>query len=282
MLKALAQDIPPEGTKVDGDGIIFRPYINRAGSEKFMPVLDYLPQPFQNFIREIFEEFEGYAKKVVDAVRWRCNILGPHNAIEFEGDFWLFEGDDYWYTIPRPLKSSSASWPYLNLTAQALVDIQDIIKTRESEQISHNLFREAWSQRKENPRSALLIGIAAGEVGFKNFVETLVPENKWLIENIPSPPLERMLKDYLPILPVKLKIRGKEPQIPMDLLETLKKGIFVRNKTTHSEDSLINYEILEKILLAVHDLLWILDFFSGSEWALEYIQPKTRSLLEAN
>jgi hypothetical protein len=45
--------------------------------------------------------------------------------------------------------------------------LQDLITNRVNEPLGQELFCEAWEIRKTNPRSSLVIGIAAVETGFK-------------------------------------------------------------------------------------------------------------------
>jgi len=40
-------------------------------------------------------------------------------------------------------------------------------------------------------------------------------------------------------------------------------------------------DFLHELLPAVADILWLLDFYEGHAWALEFIRAKTRSTLEA-
>ena len=160
-------------------------------------------------------------------------------------------------------------------------EIEIMVKKGLNEPTGHELFREAWEQRHQNPRSALIIGIAATEVGFKQLVSTLVPETLWLIENVPSPPLTKMLREYLPNLPVKCKIRGTVSPLPDILLKVLEDGVNLRNRAAHIGQMTFTYEKLDEILLAVRDLLWILDYYSGMNWALNEVRPEIRRILES-
>ena len=76
----------------------------------------------------------------------------------------------------------------------------------------------------------------AAEVGFKQFVVTLNPSTKWLIENLPSPPLPVMLTQYLPLLPVKSLIKDRPIEIPSELIEKLKASVTFRNEVVMVED----------------------------------------------
>ena len=81
------------------------------------------------------------------------------------------------------------------LTAMVTSDIR--------EPLAHQLLREAWNLRHTNPRISVVIGVAAAEVGMKQLVAMLVPHARWLVEELPSPPLVPMMRHYLAELPIR-------------------------------------------------------------------------------
>ena len=64
-------------------------------------------------------------------------------------------------------------------------EMESLIKAVNNEPIGHELFLEAWELRKSNPRSALIIGMSAAEVGFKQCIGKLVRDAEWLATNAP-------------------------------------------------------------------------------------------------
>ena len=145
--------------------------------------------------------------------------------------------------------------------------------------MGHELFCEAWVQRKANPRSALVIGIAAAETAFKECVLNLNPQARWLVENWQSPPLIKMLQEFLITLPVKQKVRGKVMPPPQNIIEILRKGNRMRNDLVHGKKSSVKEDSLEEILRAIRDLLYLLDYYSGFTWAFNNISPITAKAL---
>jgi hypothetical protein len=115
-------------------------------------------------------------------------------------------------------------------TQRAIGDqVAGFIKTGTTEEpLGRQLFREAWSERETRPRSALVIGVAAAEVGFKKLVGTLVPQARWLMDEIQTPPLGTMLRKFLPTLPVKF---ASPPSV---LLKQLDEAVKRRNKLVHA------------------------------------------------
>lgn len=156
-------------------------------------------------------------------------------------------------------------------------DVIELIKTGTQEPLGHQLFREAWSERKTRPASALVIGVAAAEVGFKKLVGSLVPQAQWLVDEVPTPFLGRMLRRFLPTLPVKFRFQGKSICPPNVLLNQLDEAVDRRNKLVHAGQPPPDGDELDSMLRAVSDFLWICDVYAGQGWAHEYISAGTRT-----
>ena len=139
------------------------------------------------------------------------------------------------------------------------------------EPLGRQLFREAWSQKDSRPRSALVIGIAAAEVGFKKLVGTLVPGAQWLVDEVQTPSLSKMLSKFLPTLPVKARLVGKSIRPPRALLSQLEKAVERRNKLVHGGEPPPTWDELDEMLRAVNDFLWICDVYQGHVWAVKNI-----------
>src|ERR1700683_178212 len=116
--------------------------------------------------------------------------------------------------------------------------------------------------------------MAAAETGFKQFCSILAPDASWLIENVPSPPIVKMLEEYLPLLNTKHKIYGHTLPPPEPLTEVLKKGVQLRNGIVHGKHAILKKETIEEILNAIRDLLYLLDYYNGHVWAWEHVNGK--------
>jgi len=132
------------------------------------------------------------------------------------------------------------------------------------EPLGRQLFREAWSQKDSRPRSALVIGVAAAEVGFKKLVGSLVPQAQWLVDEIQTPSLSKMLSRFLPTLPVRARFEGYSLRPPKALLRQLDKAVDQRNKLVHAGEPPPRWDELEEMLRAVNDFLWICRRLSGA------------------
>jgi hypothetical protein len=154
--------------------------------------------------------------------------------------------------------------------------LQDLLQKQINEPIGHELFSEAWQIRESNPRSSLIIGIAAIEASFAECITILVPDSRWLINHVPSPPLVTMLKNYLPLLPCKNKIFDKILPPPTSITNILIQAVENRNQIAHGRANTFKKKFdLEEFLRSTRDILYLLDYYCGHTWAFEKLRPET-------
>ena len=77
--------------------------------------------------------------------------------------------------------------------------------------------------------------------------------------------------------PLSYRWVAKAP--PQELLDTLRKGVTMRNRLSHAGGASPSTEDVENILEAVRDLLWLTDYYSGVPWAFGHISDVTRAQL---
>jgi hypothetical protein len=143
-------------------------------------------------------------------------------------------------------------------------EIVSKVEAGADEPLGRQIFREAWSQRNTNPRGALVIGVAAAEVGLKRLIGSLVPQATWLMEEIQTPPVRKMLRDFLPTLPIRAKrLDGGPMSLPSELVREVEKAVEYRNKIVHRGAPAPRKQELINALQAISDLLWICDVFQG-------------------
>jgi hypothetical protein len=248
-------------------------------SEGFVPPIEAMPEAFREFHRQAVGELRDAARRTVLALRWRKAQRGPHSPTAGVSEEWSLDGATF-----RPMPNSIAvlgeSFGPLGMSPEELQQVGVIVQDGGSEPLGHSLWREAWEQRHSNPRSALVIGLAAAEVGAKECVSDLVPATSWLMDNMPSPPLVSLLREYLPRLPQRLGINGASVRPPGDILEILRNAVSRRNTTVHAGAGPLGSERLEQFLFAVRDVLWLLDYCRGHAWALDHVRAETRDALE--
>jgi hypothetical protein len=238
---------------------------------------DVLPASLQDFINHVASELHQAARKSAEVLRWRYGILGPHSPYSSGASEWSFDGEQ-WHALPKNLglQVQLESAGTVHVTDEVKADVEVLLSQEVAEPLGHDLFREAWELRERNPRSALVIGVASLEVGFKNFVAELVPDAEWLVEEAPTPPLVSMLKNYLPKLPAKSTIEGGVLPPPSKLRKSIDEAVKKRNKVSHSSSAALEPEALKEWLLVIQDVLWLLDYYRGFQWASTHIREETK------
>jgi hypothetical protein len=275
IFERLANNLMPEDFKnlkekqeiIDAEGRI---------KENHTPSLSLFPKQFQEFASQLHHKLNESIRKAAGVIRWRRALTSSHNAIASTlGVSWSFD-NQRWRGMPREIYADIQAEFYFKVSARLHGEIEVLLKTGENEPLGHELFLEAWELRSRNPRSALIIGMSAAEVGLKQCIAKLVPDAEWLANNAPTPPLDKMLSNYLLLLPAKLKIEGNVLKPSQRIRSAIRKGIQARNHSVHVGSEPPKGKALKELLLSIRDLLYLLDFYCGFEWALEYIRDEVR------
>jgi len=234
-----------------------------------------LPKEFREFSNSLDRELNQLASESVALVRWRFGLAGGHRAISgFKGIFWR-SGDGTWARVPIQIGMVANIERTVLFSERALETVRRIWTGSNKEPVGHELWREAWAIQESAPRSALLIGVAALEVGVKEWIAQEIPETSWLMSEIPSPPAVRMLNEYAPKL---LTLKGRPDrarQLPKDLVTRLAKGVKLRNDIAHAGAKVFASADLREFLYTVRDALYLLDSFAGRDWALDHVRRTT-------
>jgi hypothetical protein len=234
-------------------------------------------------VDRFFEPLRALVASTISILRWRYGLSdGPTEPFSNRGEYLSQDGES-WIEIhmARSLKVSFVLAPRQIEASPDLVEqIVRLITEKSEEPLGHQLFREAWNQRSSHPRSALVIGVAAAEVGLKKLIGTLVPQAQWLVDEIQTPPFSKLLRKYLPSLPVKAKFSGKTIAPTSKLIKKLERAVECRNKVVHAGEPPPHGEELEEMLHAVDDFLWICDAYAGHQWVADYISTDTRAAWE--
>jgi len=231
-----------------------------------LPLADrVLALPMRAWLGDIEDSLKHAALKAIEVLRWRIGDLGPVSPFD-SSRLLSWELDGLWYTVQTDVGLTFLeSSPYVRFTRRYVRDIQRALNEEKSQPIGHELLREAWGQRRERPRSAVLIGVAALELGVKEFVAEMAPDTEWLVVNAPSPPVVKMIWTYLPLLKAPVQFR------PPKSRRRLQDAVRLRNELAHSPSGpQPSPRQLTTILEAIREVLWALDAARGYEWAEQY------------
>jgi len=228
---------------------------------------------------DILKDLRSLLKSTIDVFRWRQGLAeGPMNAAQNveagcsgDGSRWLT------VSLVRSIGIGVGIAYKSSLRDVPSEEIVRLVESGEQEPVAHQLFREAWELRRWNPRSAVAIGMAAAEIGVKDLIASLVPNSHWLVKEMPSPSVVKILREYLPLLPVRPHFKDKTLKPPAQLITLINKGTEYRNDLVHAGDAPPDWLELENILRAVNDVLWICQLYAGEEWAGSYVSGYTTS-----
>jgi hypothetical protein len=220
---------------------------------------------------------EARAEAAFKAFRWRHGILGPVDPFAKITGFYSEDSERWVSFAVHRLASIRIEMDAATLALKGTdsEDVSRVMERNEEEPLGHQLFRGAWTQRVSNPRSALAIGVAALEVGVKELIGKLVPEAYWLVEQLQAPPVRRILRDFVPTLPLRARLSGKALDLPKELLTQVHKAVEARNRLVHRGELPPTREELTKMLKAIRDVLWICDLYGGEGWAARLISGET-------
>jgi hypothetical protein len=234
-------------------------------------------------IQGVYQEIDRYiqpmrseARHIVRLLRWRTGLIqSTIEPIATNKDF-ISADESRWLCVSG---ARSGTISFIPTPPQVVSTIaEQIVQLAEQgvdEPLGHQLYREAWHLRESNPRAALVIAVAAAEVGLKKVIGTLVPEAQWLLEEIQTPPFSKMLRKYIPTLKVRSRLTGKSVLPPSGLMNMLDEAVKVRNKIVHAGAEPPNREEFGQILDAISDFLWVCDMYAGQLKVIEFISTGT-------
>jgi len=224
-------------------------------------------KPFEDEVQELRTQLSTNLQRAFALARWRVGGSGLHSSSPGTKRFWSLDGDT-WHEFPLGLGRMNMT---AEIIAKWLPDVRrsyaDLLRDGVTEPIAYNLLLEALGLRFSYPRSALVIGVAALEVGVKQCIADLAPDTDWLLSNLPSPPVVDLLCDYIPTLKPKVNIKGgKMLQPPKAIRRTLRQAVEARNKLVHRSGETLKDLNLDEVLNTIRDVLFLLEFYRGYEW----------------
>jgi hypothetical protein len=230
---------------------------------------------------DILNDLRSILKSAIDVFRGLAD--GPTNAAQNVEAFCSSDGNRWLkVSLVRGIRIVTGLPFKKSLKDVPPEEIVRLVETGKQEPIAHQLFREAWELRRLNPASAVAIGMAAAEIGAKDLIASLVPNSHWLVTEMPSPSIVKILREYLPILPVRVRFKDKTLKPLAQLITLIRKGIEYRNDLVHAGVALPDWLEVEHILRAVNDVLWICKLYAGEEWAGSYVSGDTTSVWPAS
>jgi hypothetical protein len=215
------------------------------------------------------DRLEDVLESVGRLVRWRFDVAGEE-AVLGPMELRLETGDGSIDLYPVP--GANFGDDQCTIGEGSLAEITELSRQGDEEPLAHQLLREAWDLMYSNPRSSIVIGVSAAEVGLKRLIVDIAPVTRWLMEELPSPPLVQMMTHYLPELEIRAPV-PRQKRCPKGLRKSLQAAVEARNRVVHRGErpGLSLYATLR----SVKEFLYLLDYYRGHEWAAAYLSEET-------
>lgn len=237
--------------------------------------LEDYPNPFVSFVDMVRVKLSKAGYVFVGVLRWRYAQEGPPSPISSLGLLCSNDAGATWHPIPSRYSIVNVTPPHTVFVIQEtdVNEIRDLIDT--GEPVYHELMRKAKELQHSSPRSSVLIAVSAAEVAVKSIIVNKVPKIKWFVDNIQSPPVVKILIQYLPELFQDEK-QFYKPKKEDRLIKTIEYAVNIRNEIVHKGEGPPSTEKVSEIIDAVQELLWICDYYSGYRWAELHINAMKR------
>lgn len=248
--------------------------------EGYYPPFSVYPAEVQELVEAARAILEADLRRFLALLRWRQDMEARHELIEHATLYWGV--GDVMLHVPTPHVSRTI--PTSTGIAWQEADEADLdalwSQAGLGEPLGHELLREAATLAATSPRSSILITATALEAGVKAHCGSVAPDSAWLFENLPSPPVHKVLKSYVPSIH---KERGQEvgfwETAFAPLASQVSKLFEVRNKLTHTGTVPADAKSAEEYILLATDLLYGLYVLRGHDWAKERVSYAIRRKL---
>jgi hypothetical protein len=268
--------------------------VDRDTDEKRKPPSDgfqTFPNSYRDFIGRLHAEMDSLATDVFNVIRWRLGVNGGPLTLDSSAESMRWHDDSHdsapdvlygFLNCQIPVDEIELSFPEfqdLDFNASRRGAVEELLRCESIQPLHHDLFREAWQNQRLNPRSALVLGMAALETGLKSTFCELNEALRWILEHLPSPPVDKLLREYVPQIAARNRLHGKVLRPPNNVISAIKSGIEQRNRLVHGRQDLLSCEQVTSFLLAVRDTLYLMDFYRGHQWALDHLREDVREQL---
>jgi hypothetical protein len=274
LFKALWCGDMPDG--IPAEDLLLHPEPWMRSTGPLEPVFrDRCVPPFlHEALRPIESQLEEAAAGVAGLVRWRCNRTGPVDLPRISDLAWSMDGASWRLDVRRPVIPVAEFGPDLVVTDARRSDLEKMLAEGQREPLHQSLFREAGSLRETNPRSALVIGVTAAEVAVKTLVAQLAPQTSWIVQNMPSPPIAKILEEYVPTL-----LPQGAPPFAAESIKALKAAVTLRNELVHGARDAVDAGRLSSAFRVLGDVVWLCDYHCGAPWAVNRVDKATRDAM---
>lgn len=204
------------------------------------------------------------AEEVVRVIRWVTARDEGREAIGDRTDAKWSEDGANWYRFSTgpDAPRSDIGWGAFDFDAAWTSYVRQRLDAGDTEPIGHELWQEAKAQLDANPRSAVVMAVAALEAGVRQQVARLGGR----ASEAKGPDILAMLHGF---------VRSARPErwieLPHWFNRVLDQGVAARNRLVHAGAAPPAREELLVLLRAVRDVLYLFDYQRGDDWAFAYL-----------
>jgi hypothetical protein len=260
-------------------------WIDKDGriAEGFGVPREFYPPELLTLCEQVGTELRGRLERFIKLLRWQQEIDGPHGL--FEGVpvlYWRTHDDAKEYVaVGRPRQETgSRALHGIGWDCDDARDMRTLWSRPDAQEpLAHELIREAGVALQGSPGSALLLAATALETGVKMHAAKLAPDAAWLLSEMPSPPVFKLLRDYLPKLHAARGVELTKWSDLKPLFKDAQKLAEYRNQLTHAGD--MTGEVLAalpNLIISVSDFLYVFDVVEGHQWAKDNVSHRVRTI----
>lgn len=252
-------------------------------AKNYHPRRHLCPEDILKMIQRVEEELALRGDRFLKLLRWRQGIDAPGEMVTHRSLYWKVGEGDYPLAPLDGGHSMEFGVPAMfgiHWDEQNRDDLNALWSAvDQAEPLGHALLREATTLSSHSPRSAILIMTAALETATKMHISRVAPDTSWLMEEIASPPIFRMLRDYIPTVHVSKGRNMDFWNVIKPLIKKTQELVEIRNKVAHTGTIPGDAGNIQDYLRVVADLLYVFDVLDGHEWAKSLVSHSLRSSL---
>jgi hypothetical protein len=239
----------------------------------------HYPDDLKPILEKVFAELTIETQRFIKLLMWFFNISHVHEPVRHLSLYCNTRGRPY-YLVNLPHSSeghwqNDVVWNEPNGSG-----FTSLFKSASEEPLSHELFREAGSLLHSAPRSALLMLASALEVAVKSYITERAPVTQWLLTELQSPPVSKILRQFVPTLKPAGAVSVSNWSELKLMFNRLDKLITARNHLTHRGALEVTVKALTEFRDDVSDMLFIFDYLNGEPWARNNVRKQTCQALK--
>ena len=249
-------------------------FIANISARQMLSAAD-LPANVRDAITRRADEMDFLVLSATRFLAWRSNLVRSRSERGIPKNLEISADGYNWVMYEQKTNPTTGSWDQGQIADSREGGIGPAFERGEREPLYYRLLCEAQEIRKENPAGALIIGVAAAEVGLSRLMAWNQGFTGDRIVAFSTTDLSLVCREYLPnvllrrmIAPVSLSTR---------FFDDLASAMEARYDAHHGSRRFSDH-LLGKHLNVIASFLRAIDVCMGSGWAAQYIAKEYGSI----